>query len=104
MSKLTFEFLKKEICKRDDAKGTGYDLRANHVSACIKHLEDILAENVIDAWEGRAIDGMTLLAQFEHRVIGKARKMQRARIPSPKRTVTTYSKSKRPTGKKGKKT
>lgn len=77
--KLTFEFLKKEICKRDDAKGTGYDLRANHVSACIKHFEDILAENLADfVWEGND-KRRPLLFQFTERIARKTQKIEKAR-------------------------
>ena len=82
MSKLTIDYLKKEICKRDDAKGTGYDLRANHVSTCIKHLEDIFAENLLATLTGQ-IAGTPFVVQFQNRV---RRKMEKAR------------KSKRPTG------
>lgn len=82
--KLTYEFLKKEICKRDDAKGTGYDLRANQVSACIKHLEDIFAENLADfVWEGDD-KRRPLMYQFGSRIVRKAQKIQKAR-KQPKR-------------------
>ena len=82
--KLTIEFLKKEICKRDDAKGTGYDLRANHVSACIKHFEDILAENLIDCEDGKET-GTLFLVQLKDRVIKKTWKIRKARARNSKR-------------------
>ena len=44
MKKLTIPNLVKEICKRDNAKGTGYDLRDDHVSAVLKNLFDIFGE------------------------------------------------------------
>lgn len=49
--KITIQYLVKEICKRENAKGKGYDLRANHVSACLKHLFDIFIE--LDGKQGQ---------------------------------------------------
>lgn len=84
MTKLTYEFLKKEICKRDDAKGTGYDLRANHVSACMSHFEDIVAENLIDCEDGKDV-GTPFLIQFKDRIIKKTRRIREARARKSKR-------------------
>lgn len=78
--KLTFNTVAREICKRDDAKGTGYDLRANHVSACIKHFEDILAENLLATLTGQ-IAGTPFVVQFQNRVRRKMEKARKSRRP-----------------------
>lgn len=55
--KLSYNDTIKLICEGEDAKGTGHDVRANHASAVLRRIVDLLASEYIIREVDPSFDG-----------------------------------------------